>query len=152
MTNTKTNAVIRWTKISTALFMALLAVLDGIALIVAKYIAYVWISRFDTLAIGVIAGSIWAASIAGFAALISIFKLLSNMEKDEVFDKKNTKLMAVMAWSLVAAGICAAASGFVWSGAFCLTIIALFMALVVLTVKVVFDKAIDMKNELDLTI
>lgn len=146
------NTVIRWSKIATVLFIAMVFVMDIIALIVAKYISYDWAQKFDTLSVGILAGSIWAATIAGYALLISIFKLLSNMGKDEVFEKKNTKLMGIMVWSLVGAAVCAAVGGFVWNGSFILSIVALFMALIVLTVKVVFDKAIDMKNELDLTI
>ena len=146
------NIVIRWSKIATVLFIAMVMVMDGIALIVAKYISFDWAQKFDNLSVGILAGSIWAATIAGYALLISIFKLLSNMGKDEVFDKKNTKLMSVMVWSLVGAAVCATVGGIVWNGSFILTIVALFMALIVLTVKVVFDKAIDMKNELDLTI
>ena len=39
-----------------------------------------------------------------------------------------------------------------WNGGWVLTIVALFMALVVLSIRVVFAKAITMKEEMDLTI
>lgn len=146
------NTIIRWTKIATALFIALVMVMDAVALIVAKYISYVWALKTDNLSVGIIAGSIYVGTIAGYAILVSVYKLLSNMEKDQVFEKKNTKLMSVMVWGLIGAGVCAIVGGFVWEGSFCLTIAAWFMALIVLSVKVVFDKAIDMKAELDLTI
>ena len=42
--------------------------------------------------------------------------------------------------------------GFVWFGSWFLAIIALFMGLVVLSVRVCFVKAITMKEEMDLTI
>lgn len=144
--------VIRWSKIATAIFIALVLVMDAITLIVAKYISYVWALKTDTLSVGILAGSIWAGTIAGYFILISVYKLLSNMDKDEVFEKKNTKLMSVMVWGLIAAGICAIVGAFVWNGAAFITVCAWFMALIVLSVKVVFDKAIDMKNEMDLTI
>ena len=148
--NSKT--IIRWSKIATVLFIGLVIVMDAVALIVARYISYCWAEKTDNLSVGIIAGSIWAGTIAGFAILVSVYKLLSNMEKDEVFETKNTKLMGVIVGGLIGAGVCAIVGGFVWNGSFCLTIAAWFMALIVLSVKVVFDKAILMKNELDLTI
>lgn len=146
------NTIIRWTKIATVLFIAMVMVMDAVALIVAKYISYVWALKTDSMSVGIIAGSIYAGTIAGYVILVSVYKLLSNMEKDEVFEKKNTKLMSAMVWGLIGAGVCSAVGGFVWEGSFCLTIAAVFMALIVLSVRVVFDKAIDMKSELDLTI
>ena len=107
------NTIIRWTKIATVLFIAMVMVMDAVALIVAKYISYVWALKTDSMSVGIIAGSIYAGTIAGYVILVSVYKLLSNMEKDEVFEKKNTKLMSAMVWGLIGAGVC---SFLVWPG------------------------------------
>ena len=83
---------------------------------------------------------------------MSVYKLLSNMSKDVVFDTKNTKLMFYIVLSLIGAGVAFAVLGLVWGEAAFLALVAWFMSLIVLSVKVVFDKAIVMKNDLDLTI
>ena len=72
--------------------------------------------------------------------------------KDVVFDRANTRLMNIITAALIAIGVICVAAGFIWFGAYFLTIISLFMALIVLCVKVVFAKAIEMKEEMDLTI
>ena len=74
------------------------------------------------------------------------------MSKDLVFDRANTKLMGIITGALVGIAAVCVVGGFVWNGCWILSIIALFMGLIVLSVKVVFDKAITMKEELDLTI
>ena len=84
--------------------------------------------------------------------LIPLFKMLSNMSKDKVFDRDNTKLMMIITCALAGIAIDCIIGGFIWNGCWILTIVALFMALVVLSIRVVFAKAITMKEEMDLTI
>ncbi len=146
------NKVITWSKIATILFIALVAVCDATALISAKYICYCYVDRFDAAAQWIIASAIWAGTIAGYVVLVNMYKLLTNMSKDVVFEKVNTKLMNIIFWGLIGAGVCALIGCIVWLEAIVFTAIAWFIALVVLAVKICFDKAIAMKEELDLTI
>ena len=94
----------------------------------------------------------FAITLLAYVVLFSVLKLLTNMSKDIVFDKKNTRLMTAIVASLLGAGAAFAGLGIVWGEAAFLALIAWFMALIVLSVKVVFDKAIVMKDDLDLTI
>jgi hypothetical protein len=87
-----------------------------------------------------------------YVILFSLLKLLSNMGKDVVFERINLKLMNIIAFTFVAVALDCLIGGFIWSGSFILAVLALFLALVVQSVRVVFDKAITMKEELDLTI
>ena len=78
--------------------------------------------------------------------------MLSNMSKDKVFDRENTKLMMIITAALTGIAVDCIVGGFIWNGCWILAIVALFMALVVLSIRVVFVKAITMKEEMDLTI
>jgi hypothetical protein len=94
----------------------------------------------------------YLGTVGTYVILFSLLKLLINMGKDVVFDRCNLKLMNIIAYAFVAVAIDCIVGGVIWSGSFILAILALFLALVVQSVRVVFDKAITMKEELDLTI
>jgi uncharacterized membrane protein YjjP (DUF1212 family) len=74
------------------------------------------------------------------------------MSKDKVFDRENTKIMTIITCALVGIAVDCTVCGFIWNGGWILAIVALFMSLVVLSIRVVFSKAITMKEEMDLTI
>lgn len=146
------DGIIRWSKIATILFIAIVVVADIFGVPIAKYVTYTYAEKTDDVTKLVLTLVWYFGTIGAYAILISVFKLLSNMSKDLVFDRANTKLMNIIAVALIGIGIVCAGGGFVWIGSCFLTIIALFMALIVLCVRVVFDKAIVMKEEMDLTI
>ena len=146
------DGIIRWSKIATVLFIAIVVVADVFGVPIAKYISYTYAEKSDDLTKLVITLVWYLGTVGAYVILISVFKLLSNMSKDIVFDRTNTKLMNIIAGALIGIGVVCAAGGIVWIGSSFLTIIALFMALIVMCVKVVFGKAIEMKEEMDLTI
>ena len=94
----------------------------------------------------------YLGTVGGYIVLIPLYKMLSNMSKDKVFDRQNTKLMTIITASLVGIAVDCVVGGFFWNGCWILSVVALFMALVVLSIRVVFAKAITMKEEMDLTI
>lgn len=146
------SAIIRWSKISTVIFIGLVLVADIFGVVISKYITYIWGDRTDDFSVILLAAVFYAGTLFAYVILVSLLKLLDNMSKDIVFDKKNTKLMGFIVGALVCIAAVCIVGGFVWTGSWFLSIIALFMGLVVLSVKVVFDKAIAMKEEMDLTI
>lgn len=99
---------------------------------------------------------------AGYAVLICLDKLLSNIKADIIFDTENTALfkkISICCFYAAIIGIIACVVFIVIdiSYVFCLPIIILvcgeaFMGLIVLIIKSVFHHAIDIKNENDLTI
>ncbi|MDE6385331.1 MAG: DUF2975 domain-containing protein [Eubacterium sp.] len=97
---------------------------------------------------------------AGYVALICIDKLLSNIKTEIVFDCRNVKLLRTISWScFFAAIVCLLAFVIIciakeWPSVF-LVILAAgagFMGLVVRVVKNVFESAIKIKEENELTI
>ena len=146
------DVVIRWSKIATILFAAMVVVADVFGVVISKYICYVWAEKIDVASLAVIMSVLYLGTAFAYVILVSLFLLLNNMSKDKVFDRGNTKLMGIMVGALVAAAVICVVGGFVWFGNWLLAAFALFMGLVVLSVRCCFAKAITMKEEMDLTI
>jgi len=146
------DVVIRWAKIATILFTAMAVVADIFGVVITRYIAYCWAEVFDLPRVIALIVVFYLGTIGGYMVLIPLFKMLSNMSKDKVFDRENTKLMMIITAALTGIAVDCIAGGFIWNGCWILAIVALFMALVVLSIRVVFVKAITMKEEMDLTI
>ena len=146
------SGVIRISKLATIVFIALVVMADIGGYFIAKYVTYCWIEKFDIMSLVLTTVVFYVATVCGYVVLFSVYKLLSNMEKDIVFDTCNTRLMGYITMGLIAAGIACACETFTWPGAIFLSVVAWFIALIVLCVKTAFDKAIAMKDEMDLTI
>ena len=146
------DVVLRWAKIATVLFAAMAVVADIFGVVIVKYIAYCWAEVFDLPRVVALIVIFYLGSIGGYLVLVPLFLMLSNMSKDKVFDRANTKLMTIITFALLFIAVDCTVCGFIWNGGWILAIVALFMALVVLSIKVVFAKAISMKEEMDLTI
>ena len=146
------DVIIRWSKISTLLFIAMVLVGDIFGIAITKYICYIWAEVFDPARLAGLSAVYYLGTVGTYVILFSLLKLLSNMGKNVVFERSNLKLMNIIAFTFVAVAVDCMIGGFIWSGSFILAILALFLALVVQSVRVVFDKAITMKEELDLTI
>lgn len=146
------DVIIRWSKIATLLFIAMVVVGDVFGIVITKYICYIWAEVFDPARLAGLSVVYYLGTAGTYVILFSLLKLLSNMGKDVVFERGNLKLMNLIAYSFVAVAVDCLVGGFIWSGSFILAVLALFLALVVQSVRVVFDKAITMKEELDLTI
>lgn len=98
---------------------------------------------------------------AGYAALICIDKLLINIKKEIVFDVKNVKLLRIISWCCFYAAIACVSSfiiiaivkNYILGTALILVGAgALFMGLILRVIKNVFEHAIVIKDENDLTI
>ncbi len=146
------SVIIRWSKIATLLFIAMVLVGDIFGFAITQYICYVWVETFERSKLIGLSIVYYLGTAGTYVILFSLLKLLSNMGKDIVFERTNIKLMNIIAYTFVAVAIDCLVGGFIWNGSFILAVLALFLALVVQSVRVVFDKAITMKEELDLTI
>ena len=146
------NGIIRWTKIATIMFIAITLVGDIFGIVITKYIALIWAGITEVEKFAILAVVFYLGTAGAYVVLFSLLKLLSNMSKDKVFERQNTKLMAIITGALVGIAVDCTVGGFIWFGCWELAILALFMGLIVMSVKVVFDKAITMKEEMDLTI
>ena len=144
--------IIRYTKIATVIALVLVVIGDVFGYIITNYIARVWADRSDTFAIVTLSIAYYLGTIGAIIVFINLYRLLNNMGKDIVFDVRNTKLMTIIGVTCAFMGIDCIAGTLAWFGTIYMGVICFFMMLVVFCVKAVFEKAIEMKEELDLTI
>ncbi len=104
-------------------------------------------------------GPFYAVVPAGYAALICLDKLLINIKWHRVFVSANVKLLRILSWACVYAAtvgfisfIVILLKDFMFETMFILSAGEFFVALIVRVVKNVFEKAIEIKEENDLTV
>ncbi|MBR2751501.1 MAG: DUF2975 domain-containing protein [Lachnospiraceae bacterium] len=87
-----------------------------------------------------------------YPILYCVVRLLLNLKKNIVFDKKNTTYMnAISLLCLLIALICFVSASACATLAL-ISLVGVFVGLIVQCVRLVMDKAIDMRAELDLTV
>jgi len=91
-------------------------------------------------------------SALAWPALFLLWRLLGNLQAGKVFHPDNVRLMRLISWCLAGAAL-ACVLGALWEPLLLvLALAAGFVALIVRIVKNVFQQAIAMKSELDLTV
>ena len=79
-------------------------------------------------------------------------RMLRNIQAGRIFDEDNVCLLRAVSWCCVGAGLICLVSTVYYIPFAAVGIAACFMALIVRIIKNIFQQAIDMKAELDLTI
>ncbi|MBO4458515.1 MAG: DUF2975 domain-containing protein [Butyrivibrio sp.] len=148
----KANNLIRYTKIATVIFIALVVVADVCGYFITNYITRVWADRSDMFAFITLGTVFYLGTVGAYVVLFSLYKLLNNMSHDIVFDVQNTRLMKIIAIACALMGADCVVGTIAWFGTIYVAVICFFMVLIILCVRAVFEKAIEMKDELDLTI
>ncbi len=150
--NWNQNKSVTLSRVCVVIFGALLAALDASA--------YWTIGYFMDLS-NLLSGAqylhllilFYLCSIAGWAALWSLWRLLKGIRKGLVFVPENVALMRAVSWCCFAVGIlCAAGTVTVYPLLLLAAVAAGFMGLIVRIVKNAFEQAISMKDELDFTV
>ncbi len=101
----------------------------------------------------VLLACMYICSVPAYLLLWDMHRLLKNIGAGQVFVAANVAYLRRISWCCVAAAlVCAAGAVAEWPSLVLITVAAGFMALIVRIVKNVFERAIAMKDELDLTI
>ncbi len=90
--------------------------------------------------------------LPSLATLISLLFLLINIKKGNVFVKKNTNYLTAIFIGLTLVGIICAFMGLISWGFIFTSIAFLFVAMILLVLRNVFDYAVTIKEENDFTI
>ena len=146
------NNLIRYTKFATIVFIVLAVLADALGFIIVPYIVRIWADKTDMFSMIALSVVYYVGSVGAFVVLISFYRLLNNMGRDIVFDVKNTKIMKIIAVTCFLMGADCIVGTIAWFGTIYVGVICFFMTMVILCVRAVFEKAIEMKNDLDLTI
>ncbi|MBO5448699.1 MAG: DUF2975 domain-containing protein [Ruminococcus sp.] len=151
-----------WTK-TRSLMLSRILVAGLFFLLCVLVICIPFIAKwFDAISVGkgLIKGSVtvpvcimlYICDIFAFAAVISLNRLLGNINRDSVFTEENTRCLRIISWSCVFAGITFAVFS-VWRFEFLFAaFFACFLGLVMRVLKNVFEKAVEIKSENDFTI
>ena len=141
---------ILFSQICVVLFALLLAVLDlGCWRIVNWFVA---LRGMDRQAVWGILAVLLLCSVFGWVLLWALWRLLGNLRQARVFTEENIALLQRVSLCCAAAALICVAGCFFYLPFLIAVAAASFMALIVRIVRNVFQKALDMKNELDLMI
>ena len=95
---------------------------------------------------------LYACSVLGWFILWKMLRLIRNIRKGIVFTEQNVSILRAVSLLCLGVGILTFAGGFFYQPLFFVTLAAIFLTLVVRVVKNVMHKAVEMKDELDLTV
>ncbi|WMJ22403.1 DUF2975 domain-containing protein [Paludicola sp. MB14-C6] len=95
---------------------------------------------------------LYCTLVPAFIAIFSLNKLITNINKDNVFVDQNVKLIRILSWCCFLASLLFGILGFYRFIAFLLCFAAAFFAIILRVIKNVFEKAITIREENDYTI
>lgn len=95
---------------------------------------------------------LYVCSIPAYVTLVDLFRLLGNIQKDQVFVEENVRRMRRVSFCCGVVAVVCLLCSVAWISLLVVALAAAFMALLVRVIKNVFVRAIRMKDELDLTI
>ena len=96
--------------------------------------------------------TVYLCSVFGWLLLWRLWALLDNLRKSQVFTAENVTHLRQVSWYCVWVALICLVSSICYAPFLFVSVAAGFMALIVRIVKNVFQQAISMKSELDLTI
>ena len=96
--------------------------------------------------------AVYVGSVFAWVALYKLFRLLRQIKHERVFVEENVKLLRAISWCCFGAAAATLVGGAAYLPLVVLAVAEAFMGLIVRIVKNVFQQAISMKSELDLTI
>jgi len=100
----------------------------------------------------ILGGAFYLLSVPAYIAMYWMNRLLKNLSTGETFTRENTKCLRYTCWCLTAAFVILVPCGVFYVSLLVVALAFAFMALIVHIVKNVFEKAVSMKDELDLTV
>ena len=148
--NWNENKSVRLSQVCVIIFAALLLLLDVFCHAAVRWFTGMRGMQWQTGVLMMI--TIYLCSVVGWVLLWKLWRLLRNIRAQVVFDAKNVALLRAVSWCCVGAGIICLVSSCYYLPFSAVAIAAGFMALIVRIVKNVFEQAILMKDDLDLTI
>jgi len=138
------------TRVVTGIFFALLVIATfSLPELVRGYIA---VSGKDPGIFGPLVAVLYACVLPAAVLLVCLFRLLTNLSREQVFIQANITLLRVLSWCCFLAAFLFGAFCFQYVMAILIAVTAAFMGLILRVVKNVFEQAIDLKTENDFTV
>lgn len=134
----------------TRLFLVLLAI---VVVFAPQVIRWFFGESEAMLSIhGYLRATIYTEAVPASAILLCLHRLLRNIRRNKVFEEENIRLLRVISWGSIAAGIVALVSAFYYSSFWIVAVACAFFGLILRVIKNVFEQALEIKNENDFTI
>ncbi|MCL2120733.1 MAG: DUF2975 domain-containing protein [Clostridiales bacterium] len=96
--------------------------------------------------------SLWACAIPAFIALLHLGRMLKHIAEGRVFINENVKALRVISWCCFIVALVFSVFFFYYVLGLILAILAAFAGLILRVVKNVFEQAVAIKEENDLTV
>ena len=146
-----------WNKDKSILLSRAFVIAFALALLALDIFCYPLAQRYlgeDPQRLVGIPVTVYVGSVFAWLALVELWRLLGNLRQGLVFTSENVRLLRIVSWCCVGAAIvCLVSLPWLWFlPVIVVAAAAGFMALIVRIVKNVFQQALAMKDELDLTI
>ncbi len=139
-----------FSQIFVVLFALLLAVLDLGGFQIVRWFS--GLRNLTELQTDAFLAALYLCSLFGWILLWAMWRLLRCLRSGRVFTEENVGLLHQVSWCCAAAAVICVAGSFFYLPFLIAAAAAGFMALIVRIVRNVFQKALEMKNELDLMI
>ena len=143
------NAALKLSLVFTAFFAFALAVLTFTGPWTIKWLCKITnngdIEHF-------ILGITYLAVPAGWGAIVILFRLLLNINKDVVFEETNVGMLSILSWLCLYVGFLSGFAMHKYIPFIIVSVSALFIGLIVRVVRNIISQAIIIKDENDLTI
>ena len=137
-------------RIMTALFLSLLtAGAFGLPQLLRLYITFSGKSQLSMRPLSI---TLWVCVIPAFLALIRLGRMLKNITFGRVFVGDNVSALRTISWCCYLVSLIFFCFTFYYVLGLLLAILAAFMGLILRVLKNVFEQAIELKEENDLTI
>ena len=94
----------------------------------------------------------YACCPAGWAAIVSLLRLLHNIRRDIIFTRQNIKLLRLISWCFVFTAFASGFATFMYYPCALVFAAAGFLAIILRVVKNVMEQATIMREEQELTI
>ncbi|NCC08693.1 MAG: DUF2975 domain-containing protein [Clostridia bacterium] len=91
-------------------------------------------------------------AIPAYIAVHFLYKLLTNIEKEQVFTDENIRCLRIISWCCFAGAAVFFAGAFKAVSCILLCALAAFIGIILRVIKNVFERAVALQNENDLTI
>ncbi|NLC96034.1 MAG: DUF2975 domain-containing protein [Erysipelotrichaceae bacterium] len=120
-------------------YLSKITYIINIASVFEKYKIFYIISTYSCLSVG-------------FYILISLSKLLNNIDKEEIFTKENIALLRYISWAcfvIALIGMISIIYDYAWVIVF---FVGVFMGMLLRVIKNVFSRALEIKEENDFTV
>ena len=147
-----------WNKDRSVRLTAAFTVLFSVILLAADIFGFIWmpwyasVSAVGTAHLPSLSVTIYASSVFAWICLYAMLRLLKGISSGQVFTAENTLMLRVISWCCAGACLIFLASVLYYPPFLIVSAAAGFMMMIVRVIKNIFQQAISMKAELDLTV